>query len=76
MGQDSLGEDKNNIDGEDSDDSHPEEDEEDLTVAPLYLLSGILLISQMSSCVFAIGVTMSHMQSVSCQWGNRRVEGG
>jgi len=34
VGQDGLGVDKNNIDGEDSDDSHPEEDEEDLAVAP------------------------------------------
>jgi len=65
VGQDSLGEDKNNVDGEDSDDSHPEEDKEDLTVSPFYLLSGILLIFQMSCYVFVIGVTMSHLQSVS-----------
>ena len=70
VGQDSSGEDKNNIDGEDSDDSHPEEDEEDLTLAPFDLLSGIILISQMSYYVFAVSVTMSHIQSVSCQWGN------
>ena len=74
MGQDGLGDDTNNIDGEDSDDSHPEEDEKDLAVAPFYLLSGIILISQMFFCVFAISGTMSHIQSVSCQWGNRRVE--
>ena len=73
VGQDGLGVDKNNIDGEDSDDSHPEEDEEDLAVAPFYLLSGIILISQMAYYIFSIGVTMSHTQSVSCQWGNRRV---
>ena len=65
VGQDNLGEDKNNVDGEDSDDSHPEEDKEDLTVSPFYLLSGILLIFQMSCYVFVIGVTMSHLQSVS-----------
>jgi len=60
-----TGEDKNNIGGEDSDDSHPEEDKEDLAVSPFYLLSDILLIFQMSCYVFAIGVTMSHLQSVS-----------
>jgi len=35
--QDSLGEDKNNMDGKDSDDSRPEEDKEDLAVVPFLL---------------------------------------